>query len=58
MVEAFAVLAVDFTEGPKLVGGADELERALEVLVAEVKLRNPGVLSGAGGEPGEYTRSG
>lgn len=44
MIEAFSIVVVDFSEGPRVVSGGCEVESMLDTLAAEVKARNPGVL--------------
>lgn len=41
MIEAFAVVEVDFSLGPKLLTPQSEIDTAFDVLVSEVKKRNP-----------------
>jgi hypothetical protein len=40
-LEAASVVAVDFTQGPRLVSGHDEVVRMLDVLAEQVYARNP-----------------
>ena len=42
-IESFAVLRVDFSKGPTLLRGEEEVARLLDALVAEVRKRNPGI---------------
>jgi hypothetical protein len=39
--ESHAVIAVDFSQGPRIVSGADHFEAMLDTLAAEAKRRNP-----------------
>jgi len=41
MIEAFAVVEVDFSQGPKLLTSQSEIDTVFDVLVSEVKKRNP-----------------
>lgn len=43
MVEASALIRVDFTHGCRLLDGSEAAARMLDVLVAEVRARNPAV---------------
>ncbi|MBN1661489.1 MAG: hypothetical protein JXA93_24060 [Anaerolineae bacterium] len=43
MLEGFVVVQVDFRQGPKLLTPMDDVEKMFDVLVAEVKARNPGL---------------
>jgi len=45
MIEYFAILEVDFSEGPTIVRGQAEVLGMLDGLVAEVKRRNPSLHS-------------
>jgi hypothetical protein len=45
MIEASVVVEVDFSDGPKLITDEDDVERMLDVLVSEVKARNPDLAS-------------
>lgn len=41
--EAFAVVRVDFSEGPVIVGGEESVYEMMDHLVAETHARNPGI---------------
>lgn len=41
--EAFSVIEVDFTDGPKINSGLDDFETMMDVLASETKVRNPGI---------------
>lgn len=41
--ESYALIRVDFSEGPRLLSGTEEFEAMLDRLVEETKLRNPGI---------------
>jgi hypothetical protein len=43
MIEASVVVEVDFSDGPKLITPEEDVERMLDMLVLEVKARNPDV---------------
>lgn len=47
--ESHAVVAVDFSAGPSVVGGEDAFVRMFDELVSETKRRNPGIEGGADG---------
>jgi hypothetical protein len=42
-IESFAVLRVDFSKGPALLSGEEEVGILLDSLVTEVRKRNPGI---------------
>lgn len=42
--EGFAVVDVDYSDGPNLVAGSDDFERLLDTLVQETIVRNPGII--------------
>jgi len=42
--ESHSVVAVDFSDGPKIVEGTGAFERMLDALVDETKRRNPGIM--------------
>ena len=41
MIEASLFLEVDFSDGPKIVSGADDVAPFFDRLVAQVRHRNP-----------------
>ena len=41
--EAFSVIRVDFSEGPRILGGAEAFEEMLNQLANEARTRNPGI---------------
>ncbi len=41
--EGYAIVRVDFTNGPRLIAGGDMLEAMLISLADEVRVRNPGI---------------
>lgn len=48
-MEGFALVEVDFARAARLVSGTEELPRLFDVLVDQVKLRNPGTVADAAG---------
>lgn len=46
MFESHAVVTVDFTAGPRILRGEDEVGSMLDALVAETRKRNPGITGG------------
>ncbi len=42
--EGFAIIEVDFSSGPDIVAGSDDLQTMIEQLAEETKVRNPGIL--------------
>jgi len=42
--EGFAIIEVDFSSGPDIVAGSDDLQTMIEQLAQETKVRNPGIL--------------
>jgi hypothetical protein len=40
-IEAAAFIEVDFSEGPRLVSGGEEIEQMLDILADQVRQRNP-----------------
>jgi hypothetical protein len=46
MTEAFAIIKVDFSSGPKVLTQEDEIQRLFDLLAKEVKRRNPSLLEG------------
>ena len=48
MIEAFAVVEVDFSQGPKLITPPDKVEKVFNTLVSEVRKRNPYLVSAEG----------
>jgi len=47
MIESFAVVQVDFSQGPRLITPEREVHAMLDALVAEVKNRNPLLAEGS-----------
>ena len=41
--EAFSLVRVDFSKGPRVISGSRDLEEMLDVLCDETKRRNPGI---------------
>jgi hypothetical protein len=50
MVEAFAVVEVDFSRGARLVTPEGQVARMLDILVSEVKSRNPSLSTEVSGD--------
>ena len=48
MIEAFVVVEVDFSHGPKLITPLDKVEEVFDTLVSEVRKRNPYLVSAEG----------
>jgi hypothetical protein len=44
MVEAYSIVEVDFSYGPKIVSDESEVQRFFDRLAEEAKRRNPGLL--------------
>jgi len=49
MIEAYSIVEVDFSKGPRLLAGEDEVAKMFDILVKEVKNRNPGIEGGGSG---------
>ena len=46
MIEAFAMIEVDFSQGAKILGGEQAVHRMFDSLVQEVRRRNPSLTQG------------
>lgn len=46
MIEAFAVIEVDFSRGAMILSGERETHEMLDSLVQEVRRRNPSLMQG------------
>jgi hypothetical protein len=47
MIEAFAIIEVDFSRGAIILGGESAAHQMLDTLVQEVRRRNPSLMQGA-----------